>query len=288
MGASGLLIFFTLTRGHLWWDDFAGYLLQAKSILSWNMPDFIKHSNFTVSNSAYPPGPVAYPWGFPLLLAPIYFIFGLNPLVLKLVNLFAYLIFLYLVWMLARTRLDNQKSLFVTAFFAFCPVLISANDLILSDLPFLALSTFSLWLMEKRFKGKLIDGLAIGISIFLASFFRSNGILLLAPLAILILIEDGRNWRASLGKFLPPLLTLSALYAAQSLIFPNGQGSYFSHFSLFTPQRLLDNILYYLWLPSSLFDRMSSGRVSLNRLPCPGELSTSMLPPSARTVSRHS
>ena len=52
------LAFFTLTRGHLWWDDFAGYLLQAKSILSWTMADFITHNTFTIQNSSYPPGPV--------------------------------------------------------------------------------------------------------------------------------------------------------------------------------------------------------------------------------------
>ena len=69
-GICVLLGFFTLTRGHPWWDDFAGYLLQARSILTWRMGDFIRQNTFTIENSSFPPGPVAYPWGFPLLLAP--------------------------------------------------------------------------------------------------------------------------------------------------------------------------------------------------------------------------
>src|SRR5512133_3285441 len=107
---SSALSFFMLTRGHLWWDDFASYVMQAKSILSWSMGDFVRHNAFTVENSSYPPGPVAYPWGFPLLLAPVYAIFGLNPLALKLVGIFFYAVFLVVFYFLARTRLTDTES----------------------------------------------------------------------------------------------------------------------------------------------------------------------------------
>ena len=98
---SGGLGFFSLTRGHPWWDDFASYLMQAKSILTWTMGDFIQHNSFTVLNSSYPPGPVAYPWGFPLILAPVYAVFGPNPLALKMVSLFFYAFFLISTALLA-------------------------------------------------------------------------------------------------------------------------------------------------------------------------------------------
>ena len=67
---SSTLSFSLLTRGHLWWDDFAGYLMQARSIIAGDMAGFIQHSTISVEKSSAPPGPIAYPWGFPLKRCP--------------------------------------------------------------------------------------------------------------------------------------------------------------------------------------------------------------------------
>ena len=72
---SGAISFFMLTRGQSWLDDFASYVMQAKSILNGSMVESVRRNGFTVSQSSYPPGPVAYPWGFPLLLTPVYAVF---------------------------------------------------------------------------------------------------------------------------------------------------------------------------------------------------------------------
>jgi hypothetical protein len=257
---SGGLGFFTLTRGHLWWDDFAGYLLQAKSILSWTMADFISHNTFTIQNSSYPPGPVAYPWGFPLLLAPVYSLFGLNPLALKLVGLVCYAGFVVCAAFLARTRLDELDALLLTGLLAFAPALISANDLILSDIPFLAFSTLSLILIERLpHKKSWPAGVAAGAAIFMAFFLRANGVLLLAPLLVCLLLAAWPDWKSALRRSVAPMLTFAGLFGLQAALFPGGQGSYLSHFSMFSLARLLDNLLYYLWLPASTFDQLPGG-----------------------------
>ena len=260
--ASSTLSFFMLTRGHLWWDDFASYVMQAKSILSWTMDDFIRHNTFTVQNSSYPPGPVAYPWGFPLLLAPVYAVFGLNPLALKLVNLVFYAIFLIAFYFLARTRLAEAESLLLTGVLSVIPALLGANDLIQSDIPFLAFSTLSLVLTDKFSRNASAQtGLALGAAIFATFFLRTTGILLFAPLAISLLIDCWPGWQVALKKAVLPLLTFVLLLAVQIALFPGGQESYLSHFSMLTPQRLLDNALYYLWLPSWTFDQIPGGVV---------------------------
>src|SRR5687767_3820760 len=87
---SGVISFSLLTRGHIWGDDFASYIMQSKSILDGRMGEFLERNTFTVNESSYPPGPAAYPWGFPLLLAPVYAIFGMSALAFKLVNTFFY------------------------------------------------------------------------------------------------------------------------------------------------------------------------------------------------------
>jgi 4-amino-4-deoxy-L-arabinose transferase-like glycosyltransferase len=263
--ASGTLSFFTLTRGHLWWDDFASYVMQAKSILAWTMDDFIRRNAFTVQNSSYPPGPLAYPWGFPLLLAPVYAVFGLNPLALKLVSLGFYAIFLVAFYFLARTRLADTESLLLTGVLSVLPVLLAANDLIQSDIPFLAFSTLSVVLADRFSRSAkspaFAMGIALGAAMSMALFIRTTGILLLAPLGISLLIESWPRWQVALKKAVTPVLTFGILLVIQLALFPGGQESYFSHFSMFTPQRLLDNLIYYLWLPAWTFDQIPGGVV---------------------------
>ncbi len=255
---SGAISFSMLTRGHLWWDDFAAYILQAKSILSGTMPGFIQQNTFTIQNSSYPQGPVAYPWGFPLLIAPIYAVFGLNVLAFKLVNTLFYALFLIVFWRLARTRLTETESLILTAVLAFNPALLLGHDLILSDIPFLFFSTLGLFLITRTPKSPYF-GLITGATIFLAFFTRTNGILLLIPLFVSALTVSWPRWQAALKNILVPLATFGFLLCAHTLIFPGGQESYFSHFSMFTLQRLWDNVIYYFWLPASIFDGLPGG-----------------------------
>lgn len=40
-----------LTRGHSWGDDFAAYIMQAKSIITGNMDEFVAANTFTVTQS---------------------------------------------------------------------------------------------------------------------------------------------------------------------------------------------------------------------------------------------
>ena len=96
-----------LTRGHVWWDDFAAYIMQAESILAGDMPGFVAHNTITIKNSSSQLGPITYPWGYPLLLAPVYRILGLSPLGFKLVGVVFYLAFLTVFYILVRRRFTD-------------------------------------------------------------------------------------------------------------------------------------------------------------------------------------
>src|SRR5512134_3136946 len=78
----------TLTRGHEWGDDFASYIMQAQSILNGSPAGFIEHNSFTIFESSFQLGPVAYPWGYPLILTPALLLKGVHALTLKLPGLF--------------------------------------------------------------------------------------------------------------------------------------------------------------------------------------------------------
>jgi hypothetical protein len=292
---SGAISFSLLTRGHSWLDDFAAYIMQAKAFVDGSMGEFVRRNAFTVNTSSYPPGPAAYPWGFPLLLAPVYAIFGMNALAFKLVNTLFYALFLVVLFALARTRLADAEALLLTAALAFNPALLLAHDQIISDIPFLFFCTLGILLVDAftqpalepsprrtqrdtkenlksssfvllrdlRGKKTLFLGIATGATIFAASFIRTNGILLLIPLALGQLIRHWPQRRnlsiIMLKSAIVPYLTFGVLFAAQALIFPSGQESYLSHFSLFSLQGLWDNFLYYLWLPSWTFREIPAG-----------------------------
>ena len=181
---SGAISVSLLTRGQTWLDDFAGYLMQAKSILGGTMADFVRQNSFTVTQSSYPPGPAAYPWGFPLLLAPVYAVFGMNVLAFQLANTLFYALFLIVFFALTRTRLPEASALALTAILAFNPALLGAHDQILSDIPFLFFSTCAIFLIDRslREKPSVWFSLGTGAAIFTASFIRTNGVLLLIPL----------------------------------------------------------------------------------------------------------
>ena len=50
LSISALLSSSMLTYGHVWWDDFAAYIMQAESILSGDMPGFVAHNTITIKN----------------------------------------------------------------------------------------------------------------------------------------------------------------------------------------------------------------------------------------------
>lgn len=257
------LSFAMLTRGHPWWDDFASYAMQARAILNGEMDEFARRNAFTIHRSSYPPGPVAYPWGYPLLLAPVVAIFGIHALALKLVGVAFYALFLVIFYLLARSRLTEGESLLLTGVLAVNPMLLLANDLILSDIPFLAVSTLAVLLIESQSKKSpgFLLGLAIGLTLFFAALLRANGILLFIPLAVSLLVRYRLDWKPTLRHFLPPLGAFGLLYLAAIWIFPNGQDSYLDHFSMFSLPRLWENFLFYLWLPSWAFNHIPAGAV---------------------------
>jgi hypothetical protein len=256
---SALLSLSMLTRGHLWWDDFASYILQAQSLLRGNPGELVAHNAFTIKQSSYPPGPIAYPWGFPILLMPVLAVFGMKLLALKGLNTIFFLLFLIVFSQLAKTRLAPDWSLFLTAILAFNPALLQAHDLILSDIPFLFFSTLTLLLIEKNRK----QTWTIGLVVFAAFSLRTNGLLLLAPLAV-AQIQQFPSWaeaRKNWTKIAAPYLVFATLAGMLALLLPGGQESYFNHFTMFTVERWLANAAYYLRLPAELFKGIWLGPV---------------------------
>jgi hypothetical protein len=258
----------TLTRGHQWGDDFAWYILQAKSIWNGTTNEFIQQSAFTNDQSTTYVGPLAYPWGYPLLLIPSYAIKGIHPLALKIPALFFYGGFLVCLYLLMKSRLSQTESLLLVSLFAFNPLLLQFLDQILSDIPYLFFSTLSLWLITKEGRRSAQQNILIGVSIFLVTFLRATGILLLIcflMVEVFKLINHPADWGAIkqilLGSAIVCVSFIS-LWIASSVLFPGGGDSYLSQYAGLSVDKIRNSIAAYFNVYSLFFGEAAGWRYS--------------------------
>lgn len=185
---SAALAFAMLTKGHDWGDDFAAYLTQAISILHGTMRQVVTMNAFTMRESSRAYGPIATPWGYPTLLAPVYLVCGgLNIFCLKLVNIPAFAAFLVVFFRFIRRHLSLVDSAIVLSVLSLNPELLRFQDNILSDITFLFLSTASVLFIETTSVSDHPEGtrwrnVALGAVLFLAFFVRTSGLLLVPTL----------------------------------------------------------------------------------------------------------
>ena len=263
--ASALLGTSVLTRGHFWGDDFAAYIGQAKSILHDEMDSFVARNDYTVTQSSrghgQQMGPAAYPWGFPLILAPVYALIGLSPLALKLPGLIMYLGFLLSLFFLTRRRFTTSESLLAVSLFAFNPGLLLFLDNIISDIPFLCLSTLAILLADEYThttgsKRRLALAALTGTAIFAAFFVRTQGLILLGS-ALLFQGIRFLGQRETRRQIVIDSAVMTAIFVVlwgiSSLIFPGGQGSYLTLYEDFKINTLTGNIASYSRLFSEFF-----------------------------------
>lgn len=248
-----------LTRGHEWGDDFASYIMQAKSIVNGDMQSFVDHNSITIYQSSSQIGPVAYPWGYPLILTPVYAVKGISPLALKLPGLFFFAGFLICFYLMMRSRFTQTESLLLVFLFAFNPMLIDFLDQILSDIPFLFFSTLALLLMMNEKKRSALDYALLGGVISFAFFIRATGILLLITFLILEFLKVRRNRTNHqmtadiLRNTFILCITFGVLWLIYSLIFPDGSESYFNQLKAFKFEKILRFANDYFQLFSAFF-----------------------------------
>ena len=227
----------TLTRGHQWGDDFAWYIVQAKSIWTGTTHEFMEESAFTNTQSTTHLGPLAYPWGYPLILVPVYAVKGTNPLALKLPALLFYAGFLVCLYLLMNERLRRVESLLIVALFAFNPLLLQFLDQILSDIPFLFFSTLSLFLMTRKDESSMLHDSVMAVAIFFTAFLRVTGVLLLGVFLIVQFFRllnrhsDSRGVTQIIWRSFLVCVVFAVLWLFNVLLFPSGGESYFSQYT---------------------------------------------------------
>jgi len=154
------LFFINVKDSHDWGDDFAQYLLQAENIVKGKPQTetgYIYDTRFPVV------APPAYPAGFPLLLAPVYAVWGHSIYHYSL--LISAILFLFCLGMALffRNSYSWHASLVMVLLFAYNAWTLDFKTNILSDFPFafFLLASTVLYLRDPDIPGSIATGVAL-------------------------------------------------------------------------------------------------------------------------------
>lgn len=244
-----IFVFFlwNVQDGHDWGGDFSMYIMNAKNIVS-GAPYAQTGYVYNVDTAYY--GPPAYPPVFPLMLAPMIAVWGVNLPLLKLPGIFCFigaLVFLNNCFVPKETPPCFKFLFLITT--GFYPYFFTLSESIISDFPFLLFSYLALYLMDKQPGSsiKASDNLSryflTGIIIYLAYGARSVGLVLL-PVAFLI--ELIRNKKVT-GSLIIIVLVPLVLILFQKLLIPQ-TGAYFDQISLSGLFSTIHNSVIYYFL----------------------------------------
>lgn len=149
---AAILALLLVYDGHNFGDDFAQYIAQAKAIAEGKVAWQIANNTFIIESSQTTLGPKIYPWGLPLLLAPLYKIFGFDLIAFKMIGIVSYGLFVGVFYLFCVRFLRTHYALGATLMFALNPMLLhfAANN-ILSDIPFLLCSFLAIVCLMQLF-----------------------------------------------------------------------------------------------------------------------------------------
>lgn len=229
----------TLRDGQEWGDDFSLYVAHARNICdgrSYADTGYVYNPRYPILS------PRTYPPVFPLLLVPVYAVFGMN---LAAMKVFLALLFTLLLGVLAlvyRNRLPLSISLACLSLFALNPYVWQHKDRLLSEIPFMLFAYLALLLGEKaltaeRSKMRLLWGLVAGLTAYLAFGTRTVGIVLVPSILGCELLRRRRLGLASLAI---AVVFIAAVIVQKTLLVLDG--SYMDQVT-FTIQGLAGNCL---------------------------------------------
>jgi hypothetical protein len=231
----------TLRQGHAWGDDFAMYIRHAANIVS-GVP--YADTGYIYNLDRPELGPRTYPPVFPLLLAPVYKLSGLNLTALKIEVAALLIAALGALFFAFEERLSFASRCALVLLVGLNPVVWQAKDLINSDIPFVALIYLSLRVIEKSYPlagvPKVSAAILVGFLIYLAYGARTVGLILIPAL----LLYDFLRYRRPTVFAAAAVGFCGILILAQNALLPP-DGSYLDNVKPALPALVLSNARLY-------------------------------------------
>ncbi len=164
-----------------WGGDYAGYVGQARSV--------VEGRSLAASNYLYNPAvpslaPPAYPMGFPLVLSPLYALFGNNMLVFcRFVSVTWWLVGVALFFFLRR-RFSWSIALVTSLLLLFNPYVFDWKKAMLPDYLFTVILLGGAYWYIYKDKNLLRNALICGFLVGWAWLMRANGVVLLLAIGV--------------------------------------------------------------------------------------------------------
>lgn len=224
-------------QGHGWGDDFALYIAQARGLTDGSVGDVAGLTRYALDNSAYSTfSAYVYPWVFPMLLAPIVALKGIDYSALKLVATLSLVIGLFFLQRLARHRIGTAGSIVLMLAVGLNNLYIGYTDAVLSDLTFFMLLMVGIWSLDKvTHRGQLFGTslrplIGLGLVACLAFDTRKEGVALLMgvflaqvvrwPEARALAATSATRWKQVAVTAATPYLAFAAGAVAFQVILP--------------------------------------------------------------------
>jgi len=242
--ATGAFYIATMRDGHIWGDDFAMYIHHAKNLAYGNAYEDTGY----IYNPHYPDiGPRAYPPLFPVLLAPVYRIMGLDLGAMKVLNILLLLVFVFSLYLLFRAELPFIYVLAILTVLVLNPYIWGLKDQVISDFLFLLLMALTFHAVARYSEHPTVKStLTVAVCIALSFACRTIGFLFLPCVLLFEVIR--------FKKLAPATLRTAAwtlvLMAPQIIWFGrNGSNSsYTDQLQKIPLSATLANVRMYLWL----------------------------------------
>ncbi len=207
---SGVLHFSSIFPGHNWGGDFAAYIHQGKSLANGSIEQLNALVQFRMEYSTpdWTIGPDYYPWGYPVALAGVIFVFGESIFAIKAMGVIFVLATQVALYFLFRGRTSMTVSFAIAFVYGINVFVFQFKNLILSDIPFTFFVVLTLLCCRKYLlpnKSPSIAELAcIGLSMLAAFSIRTHAVALLPTVAFLQLwgranLEKGFSVSAIFG-----------------------------------------------------------------------------------------
>jgi len=251
-----MLFFVNVKDSHDWGGDFAMYIIQAKNIAQGNP----QYSNYYLYNTDYQVlGPPAYPAGFPLLLAPVYALFGNS---IKAFTVFISLIlFLFGILLVAfyRRYFPGLIPFFLAMLILFNPWTLMFKLEVMSDIPFAFFFLLGTYVYLNRIKHDWVFIITMGLLAGFLISIRTIGYTLALSILVYSAIQAWKHkkWRSLVEGSIIFVVAAVFNFLLNRIIFPIPVAEGLSYIGIFGIEplwkTLSSNLSYYLGILEYFF-----------------------------------
>jgi dolichyl-phosphate-mannose-protein mannosyltransferase len=245
----GLFYLVTIRPGQRWGDDFAQYVHHARNIAS-GAPYAETGYIYNPHNPAI--GPRTYPPGFPLLLAPVVKLFGLDFRPMKILIVVCFAGVLLLMPHVFRRDLPAPYLAALILVTGLNPYFLDIKDDVISDIPFLCFTLLSLYAFQRAEepdnRRPLTTAVLAGLATYLSVATRVLGVVLIPC----FLLHDLLRRRRITGMTAVTCGVAVVLTGVQYAVGPR-DGSYFDQLAL-SATTVARNAVAYLRALSDIWD----------------------------------